>query len=580
MMLRLFKYLKNYKLESILGPLFKMIEAIFELIVPVVMAKIIDVGIANGDKSYIYKMGIILVMLGVLGLGWSLIAQFFAAKASMGFGTALRSDLYHHINTLSHSEVDNLGTSSLITRMTSDINQAQTGVNMFLRLFLRSPFLVDGAIIAAFLINVKLAIIFLIATPLIALVIYLVMSKSIPYYTNIQKKVDKVSLLTRENLTGVRVIRAFSRQDEEMQEFEDTSNKLMKTQTLVGKISALLNPVTYIIVNMAILALIWFGGNTVNAGNITQGEVIALVNYMTQILMALVALANLIIIFTRASASALRINEVFNCETSISDANNVYQKQLDIENSVEFKNVSFSYDGSKEHSISNLSFTVERGETVGIIGGTGSGKTTLTNLIPRFYEASKGQVMVDGIDVRNYPFDQLRAKIGIVPQNAVLFKGTIRDNMKWGKANATDEEILKALDIAQAREFIDSKPDGLDEMIYQNGRNLSGGQRQRLTIARAIVAGSDILILDDSSSALDYATDSKLRKAIVRETENLTVFIVSQRATTIKNAEKIIVMDDGRIVGIGTHKELLRSCMIYKEICLSQLSKEEVQRDA
>lgn len=579
-MFKLFKYLKNYKRESILSPLFKMIEATFELIVPIVMAKIIDVGIAEGDKSYIYKMGGILVLLGILGLGWSLIAQYYAAKASMGFGTALRNDLYSHINTLSHSEIDKMGTSSLITRMTSDINQAQTGVNMFLRLFLRSPFLVAGAIVAAFIIDVKLTIIFLIATPLIALVIYIVMSKSIPYYSSIQKEVDKVSLLTRENLTGVRVIRAFSRQGEEMQEFDETSNSLMKTQVFVGKISALLNPVTYIIVNMAILAIIWFGGKTVNIGSLTQGEVIALVNYMTQILMALVALANLIIIFTRASASAIRIHEVFNCKTSVSDLNNKPQRELEGTVAVEFKNVCFSYDSSNKHSVSNLTFQVLKGETIGIIGGTGSGKTTLINLIPRFYEVSRGEIKVDGINVNSYPFKQLRGKIGIVPQNAVLFRGTIRDNMKWGKENATDDEIYKALDIAQAREFVDSSSQGLDKMIYQNGRNLSGGQRQRLTIARAIVSGSEILILDDSSSALDYATDSKLRKAISEETQNLTVFIVSQRATTIKNADKILVMDDGKIVGIGTHKELLNTCMLYKEICLSQLSKEEVERDA
>ncbi len=578
-MFRLFKYLKNYILESILGPLFKMTEATFELIVPIVMSKIIETGIKHNDKEYILKMGGVLVLLGVLGLACSLTAQFFAAKASMGFGTALRKDLYHHINKFSHAEIDRIGTSTLITRMTSDINQAQTGVNMFLRLFLRSPFIVIGAIIAALLINVKLTLIFLVASPVIALIIYLIMTISIPKYTAIAKKTDRVSLLTRENLAGVRVVRAFSRQEEEKQDFKETSESLMKHQIVVGRISALLNPATYVVVNMAILAIMWFGGKTVYAGNLTQGEVIALVNYMSQILLALVALANLIVILTKASASSLRINEIFNTKPELRDENAKEITENNSENAVEFKNVSFKYSSDADNAVSGLTFTVKKGQTIGIIGGTGSGKSTLINLIPRFYEVSEGEVLVNGENVKDYTFTNLREKIGIVPQKAVLFKGTIRDNMRWGKADATDEEIYKALDIAQAREFVDSKPDGLDTMIMQNGRNLSGGQRQRLTIARAIVKKCEILILDDSASALDYATDAKLRKAIAEQTEGLTVFIVSQRATTIKNADMIIVMEDGEIAGTGTHKELLKNCNEYKEICQSQLSREELSRD-
>lgn len=578
-MFRLFKYLKNYVLESILGPLFKMTEATFELIVPIVMSKIIETGIKHNDKEYILKMGGVLVLLGVLGLACSLTAQFFAAKASMGFGTALRKDLYHHINKFSHAEIDRIGTSTLITRMTSDINQAQTGVNMFLRLFLRSPFIVIGAIIAALLINVKLTLIFLVASPVIALIIYLIMTISIPKYTAIAKKTDKVSLLTRENLAGVRVVRAFSRQEEEKQDFKETSESLMKHQIVVGRISALLNPATYVVVNLAILAIMWFGGKTVYAGDLSQGEVIALVNYMSQILLALVALANLIVILTKASASSLRINEIFNTKPELSDENAKEITENNSENAVEFKNVSFKYSSDADNAVSGLTFTVKKGQTIGIIGGTGSGKSTLINLIPRFYEVSEGEVLVNGENVKDYTFTNLREKIGIVPQKAVLFKGTIRDNMRWGKADATDDEIYKALDIAQAREFVDSKPDGLDTMIMQNGRNLSGGQRQRLTIARAIVKKCEILILDDSASALDYATDAKLRKAISEQTEGLTVFIVSQRATTIKNADMIIVMDDGEIAGIGTHKELLKNCNEYREICQSQLSREEIERD-
>lgn len=578
-MFRLFRYLKEYIVESILGPLFKMTEATFELITPVVMAKIIDVGIKNGDKAYIYRMGGVLVLLGVLGLVCSLTAQYFAAKASVNFGTGVRRDLYRHINRLSHEDIDKIGTSTLITRITSDVNQAQTGVNMLLRLFLRSPFIVAGAIIAALMINVKLTLIFLIASPIIAFVIYLVMSFSIPRYTLIQKKSDRVSLLTRENLVGARVIRAFSRQEEEKKDFLETSDSLMKTQLVVGRVSALLNPVTYVVVNIAILAIIWFGGKTVYAGNLTQGEVIALVNYMSQILLALVALANLIVILTKASASCIRINEIFDTVPTLTDEGNSEVSPCESENAIEFKNVSFAYNQGGENAVEGLNFDVKKGETVGIIGGTGSGKSTLVNLIPRFYDVTKGEILIDGVNVKKYPLSQLREKIGVVLQKAALFKGTVRENIRWGNENASDEEIYKALEIAQAREFVDSKPEGLDTMIHQGGRNLSGGQRQRLTIARALVKNYEILILDDSASALDYATDAKLRKAISLQTQGLTTIIVSQRASAIKNADRIIVLDDGKICGIGTHKELVSDCGIYKEICLSQLSERECEAD-
>ncbi len=577
-MFRLFRYLKDHLFESIMGPLFKMTEATFELIVPIVMAKIIDVGIKNGDSSYIIKMGAVLVLLGLLGLLCSVTAQYFAAKASMGFGTSLRKDLYRHINSFSYKEIDKIGTATLVTRMTSDINQTQTGVNMLLRLFLRSPFIVVGAVIAAFLINARLTLIFLLASPLIGLIIYLVMHFSLPKYTSIQERLDKVSLLTRENLVGVRVIRAFSRQDEEIDDFSQTSQELMRYQIVAGRISALLNPATYAVVNIAIAAIIWFGGKTVYAGDITQGEVIALVNYMSQILLALVALANLIIIFTKASASAGRINQVFDVDSSV-----VYEENASHETSgdnaaaVEFRGVSFAYGESGEYALSDIDLTINKGETVGVIGGTGSGKSTLIDLIPRFYDVSKGKLLIDGVDVKKYSSEELRRKIAVVPQRAMLFRGTVRDNIKWGRPDAADEDIYKALEIAQAREFVDASPDGLDMLIQQNGRNLSGGQRQRLTVARALVSQGDILILDDAASALDFATDARMRKAIASQTDGKTVIIVSQRASTVRNADKIVVMDDGEIAGIGTHQQLLADCPVYKEICLSQLTEEEAE---
>ena len=570
-MFKLFKYLKNYKIESIIGPLFKMIEACFELAVPVVVAKIIDVGIYNNDKSYIYSMGAIMVLLGLLGLACSLTAQYFAAKASFGFGTALRRDLYHHINTFSHTEIDKLGSSSLVTRITSDINQAQTGVNMILRLFLRSPFIVIGSIIMAFTISVKLTLIFLISAPILALIIYFIMIKTVPMFKRIQKRQDKITLMTSENLIGTRVIRAFSRQKNEEEDFRENAEELKKLQVSAGRISALMNPATYIVVYAAIIAIIWAGGISVYSGSITQGEVIALLSYMNQILLALLAVALLVTSITKAQASAIRINEVFDVMPSITDKNTEAMDDSDYENSVEFNNVTFSYFGSDEPALSNIDFSVKKGETVGIIGGTGSGKSTLINLIPRFYQAQKGEILINGRNISDYPLVQLRKKIGIVPQKAVLFKGTVRENMQWRDANASDENITEALKIAQALDFVMDKPEALDHMILQGGKNLSGGQRQRLTIARALVGSPEILILDDSSSALDLATEARLRNAIREKTAGMTVFIASQRVSSIRHADKIIIMDDGEIAGIGTHEQLLESCEVYQEICHSQM---------
>lgn len=575
-MRKLIRFLSRYKLESIVGPLFKLLEASFELVVPLIMASVIDTGIRNADSGYIYRMGGLLVLMGVLGLVCSLTAQYFAAKAAMGFGTELRSALFAHINSLSHSEIDRLGASSLITRMTSDVNQAQSGVNLVLRLFLRSPFIVVGAIIMAFMIDVRLTLIFLAATPLLALAIYYVMAKTIPAYKAIQNKLDHVSLITRENLSGVRVIRAFSRQEAEQERFEQAGEGLMNMQLAAGRISALMNPATFVIVNLAILALIWFGGFSVDGGRISQGQLVALVNYMTQILTALVALANLIISFTRASASAIRINEVFAISPSIRDSAQSMPSPVKGAPKVAFENVGLTYAGSSEEALSGVSFSAMPGETIGIIGGTGSGKSTLINLIPRFYEATSGSVKIDGQPVQNYPQAGLRGRIGMVPQKAVLFKGSLRDNMRWGKRDATDDEIYEALDIAQAREFVELREGGLDAEIEQGGRNLSGGQRQRLTIARALVGKPDILILDDSASALDFATDARLRRAIREKTQDMTVFIVSQRAGSIQHADRIVVLEDGHMAGLGRHEDLIENCEVYREICLSQLSESEV----
>ncbi len=585
-MKKLLKYLKDYKLESVMGPLFKMLEASFELFVPLVMANIIDTGIKNADQPYIWKMCGMLILLAAIGLTCSLTAQYFSAKAAVGFGTALRNDLFRHINSLSYREIDTIGTSTLITRMTSDINQVQSGVNLVLRLFLRSPFIVFGAMIMAFQVNVRAALIFVVAIPLLSIVVFGILLISMPLYKKVQKQLDRVLLTTRENLLGARVVRAFNRQQDEMKKFDEENSLLVNSQVFVGKISALMNPITYVIVNGATIILIWTGAWQVEGGIITQGAVVALVNYMSQILVELVKLANLIITISKSLACANRISAVFEETSSIEDkagaavlAANAGEAQ-EQPAKVEFASMDFAYAGSSENALSQISFRAMRGQTIGIIGGTGSGKSTLVNLIPRFYDATGGRVLVDGVNVKDMPLQALREKIGIVPQKAVLFKGTLRDNIRWGKPDATDEEIYHALEIAQARDFVDSKDEGLDLMIQQGGKNLSGGQKQRLTIARALVRNPEILVLDDSASALDFATDAALRKAIRENTKDMTVFLVSQRATTIKNADQILVLDDGNLVGRGTHKELLDTCEVYREICFSQLSEKEVREHA
>lgn len=585
-MKKLLKYLKDYKLESVMGPLFKMLEASFELFVPLVMANIIDTGIKNADQPYIWKMCGMLILLAAIGLTCSLTAQYFSAKAAVGFGTALRNDLFRHINSLSYREIDTIGTSTLITRMTSDINQVQSGVNLVLRLFLRSPFIVFGAMIMAFQVNVRAALIFVVAIPLLSIVVFGILLISMPLYKKVQKQLDQVLLTTRENLLGARVVRAFNRQQDEMKKFDEANSLLVNSQVFVGKISALMNPVTYVIVNGATIILIWTGAWQVEGGIITQGAVVALVNYMSQILVELVKLANLIITISKSLACANRISAVFEETSSIEDKADAVVLAANAGDAqeqpakVEFAFMDFAYAGSSENALSQISFQAMRGQTIGIIGGTGSGKSTLVNLIPRFYDATGGRVLVDGVNVKDMPLQALREKIGIVPQKAVLFKGTLRDNIRWGKPDATDEEIYHALEIAQARDFVDSKDEGLDLMIQQGGKNLSGGQKQRLTIARALVRNPEILVLDDSASALDFATDAALRKAIRENTKDMTVFLVSQRATTIKNADQILVLDDGNLVGRGTHKELLDTCEVYREICFSQLSEKEVREHA
>ncbi|MDD6032427.1 MAG: ABC transporter ATP-binding protein [Oscillospiraceae bacterium] len=571
-MKKLLVYLSDYKLESILGPLFKLLEASFELLVPLVMAAVIDNGIGQSNRGYILWMCLLLVGLGIVGLVCSITAQYFAAKASVGFSTKLRHALFAHVQKLSFSETDTVGTSTLITRMTSDLNQVQSGLNLALRLFLRSPFVVFGAMIMAFTVDVKAALIFVVTIPLLSLVVFGLMLWSIPMYQKVQAGLDRVLGITRENLTGVRVIRAFGKEQEEIRRFSESNDALSRLQLFVGRVSALMNPVTYIIVNLAIIAVIWVGGLQVDTGVLTQGEVIALVNYMSQILVELIKLANLIITVTKALACARRISAVMETQSSMEDNGTTVPAQA--EEAIVFDHVSLTYKGAGAESLSDISFTVRRGETVGIIGGTGSGKSSLVHLIPRFYDATAGRVLVDGVDVKEQPLSSLRSRIGIVMQKAVLFKGSIRENLRWGKQDATEEEMLHALDLSQAREFVDQKPRGLDERIEQGGKNLSGGQRQRLTIARALIRNPEILILDDSASALDFATDARLRKAIRENAGGTTVLIVSQRASTVQHADKIIVLDDGEMAGIGSHEELLESCPVYQEIYYSQFPKE------
>ena len=573
-MKQLMMYLKDYKKESILAPLFKLLEAFFELLVPLVMANIIDYGISNRNMGYIGKMGLLLLLLGVVGLASSITAQFFAAKAAVGFSTQLRQALFDHIEDLSFTDIDKAGTSTMITRMTSDVNQVQSGINMTLRLFLRSPIIVFGAMIMAFTIDVKCALIFVVAIPLLSVVVFGIILSTIPMYKKVQSKLDQVLGITRENLTGVRVIRAFHQEAKEADRFRENNEALSAMQIFVGKISACMNPVTYIIVNGAIIALIYTGAVQVNIGNLSQGEVVAIINYMNQILVELVKLANLIVTMTKALACADRVASVFDIGADAAYVGAQNQKLADkVDKSapfLDFKHVSLTYQGAGAPTLQDMNFTVNRGDTVGIIGGTGSGKTSLVNLIPGFYPATEGEILLEGRDIKTMSDEELRGRIGVVPQKAVLFKGTIRSNLQWGKPDATEEEMWKALELAQASEVVEGKDGKLDATVAQNGKNFSGGQRQRLTIARALVRESEILILDDSASALDYATDAKLRAALRTLEDKTTTFIVSQRASTIRHADKIIVLDDGEIAGMGTHDELLKDCTVYQEIYYSQ----------
>lgn len=567
-------YLKDYKKESILAPLFKLLEAFFELMVPLVMANIIDYGISNRNMGYIGKMGLVLLLLGVVGLASSITAQFFAAKAAVGVSTKLRQALFDHIEDLSFTDIDKAGTSTMITRMTSDVNQVQSGINMTLRLFLRSPIIVFGAMIMAFTIDVKCALIFVVAIPLLSIVVFGIILSTIPMYKKVQSRLDQVLGITRENLTGVRVIRAFHQEAKEEERFRENNEALSAMQIFVGKISACMNPVTYVIVNGAIIALIYTGAVQVNIGNLSQGEVVAIINYMNQILVELVKLANLIVTMTKALACAERVASVFDIGADAAYVGAQNQKLADkVDKSapfLDFKHVSLTYQGAGAPTLQDMNFTVNRGDTVGIIGGTGSGKTSLVNLIPGFYPATEGEILLEGRDIRTMSDEELRGRIGVVPQKAVLFKGTIRSNLQWGKPDATEVEMWKALELAQASEVVDGKPGKLDATVAQNGKNFSGGQRQRLTIARALVREPEILILDDSASALDYATDAKLRAALRTLEDKTTTFIVSQRASTIRHADKIIVLDDGEIAGVGTHDELLKDCTVYQEIYYSQ----------
>ena len=571
MMKMLLKYIRDYKKESVLGPLFKLFEATLELIVPLIIAAIIDRGIAGADKSYVVKMCLLLVLLGAVGLAFSVTAQYFAAKASVGYATKLRYALFGHLQTLSYSEIDTLGTSTMITRMTSDTNQVQTGLNLALRLLLRSPFVVFGAMIMAFTIDAKSALTFVAVIPMLSVVVFGIMLISMPLYKRVQSRLDRVVGKTRENLSGVRVIRAFCREDDEVREFAERNYELAESQKFVGKISALTNPITYIIINLGIVWLIDIGAMQVNSGILTQGMVIALYNYMSQILVELIKLANLIITITKSVASLGRIQDVFLIKSSIEDGKE--KCGVGSEYAVEFSQVSLQYKNSAAPSLQNISFKAKAGDTIGVIGGTGSGKTTLVNLIPRFYDTTEGIVFIDGADVRTYDTEALRDKVGVVPQRAGLFSGTLRENMRWGNPDATDAEIYRALEISQAKEIADEKG-GLDFKVEEGGSNLSGGQRQRLTVARALVKNPEILILDDSASALDFRTDANLRKAIRENMQDKTVFIVSQRASSIMHADKIIVLEDGEAVGVGTHNELLISCPVYQEIYYSQFEED------
>ena len=577
-MWKLKRFLGQYKKQVLLGPLFKWVEAVLELIVPLVMASLIDVGVTGRDSGYIFKMGALLLLIAAVSLGCALICQYFASVASQGVGTNLRREMFAKINSLSHAELDRFGTHSLITRITNDVNQLQLAVAMLIRLVVRAPFLAVGAVVMAFTVDVQLSLIFVIAFPLIVLVLYVVMSKSVPFFRVMQKKLDRISLITRENLEGARVIRAFSKQKEELSRFTGASDDLADTAVRVGRLSALLNPLTSIIMNAGVAAILWFGGFQVDAGRLSQGEIVALVNYMNQILLALTVVANLVVIFTKASASAARVNAVLETEPSVADSAAAEVRPDPDAPVLCFENVSFAYAGSEEPSLEGVTLTLRRGETLGVIGGTGAGKSTFVNLIPRFYDATGGNLKICGRDIREYPLAQLRRMISVVPQKAAVVSGTIADNLRWRKENASEEELWAALRTAQAADFVGALPKQLQSYVEQGGKNFSGGQKQRLTIARALVGEPEVLILDDSSSALDFATDAALRKALREDTRGLTVVIVSQRASAVRRADRILVLDNGEMAGLGTHEELLQSCPVYKEICLSQMSAEEVSK--
>nr|WP_122013724.1 ABC transporter ATP-binding protein [Maliibacterium massiliense] len=577
-MWQLRKYLGRFKKQAILGPLFKLTEAVLELIVPLVMARIIDIGVKHQDMGYVLRMGGLLLLIGIVSLGCAMVCQYYASIASQGVGTALRRDMYAKVNSLSHAQLDRFGTHSLITRLTNDVNQLQLAVAMLIRLVVRAPFLAIGAVVMAMTIDLPLATVLLVALPLIVIVLYFVMGKSVPYFRVMQKKLDKIALLTRENLEGARVIRAFSKQESQQETFEVASNDLADTAVRVGRLSALLNPLTYVIMNLGIVAIVWFGGARVNIGALTQGEIIAFVNYMTQILLALIVVANLVVIFTKASASATRVQEVLQTQPAIvSPTQTPVQAQAgrDVPR-IRLKHASFAYGDAQETAVADVTIDIYPGETVGIIGGTGSGKSTLVNLIPRFYDVTQGSVEIGGVDVRSYPLDQLRHMVGMVPQRAAVVSGTVAENLRWADPDATEEAMWQALETAQAADFVRKLPQKLGTYLEQGGKNLSGGQKQRLTIARALVGKPDILILDDAASALDFATDAALRRALRRDTRDMTVLMISQRASSIRYADKIIVLDDGEVAGIGTHDTLIESCPVYREICLSQLSEQEV----
>lgn len=572
------KYLKDYIPQLIIGPACKLFEAILELCVPLVMAAIIDNGILKNDTDYVLKMGIVLVLLGVVGLSSALVCQYMASYTSQGTGTKLRTALLKHINTLSHKELDEIGTPSLITRMTSDINAVQLNIAMIMRLLLRAPFLIIGALVMACFINLKISVIFFIASLLIGVVLYLVMTKSLPFYKKSQGLLDKVALISRENLEGNRVIRAFSKQEAQKQQMKDTADELTKTVLRVGKLSALLNPATYVITYIAIIFILWLGGSQVYNGQLLSGDVIALTSYMTQILLAMIVLANLVVILSKGNASQARLTEIFNTKPSVTETNSNPINPVADAPTVEFKNVSFSY-GDGDNELEDLTFTIEKGSVVGIIGTTGAGKSTLLNLILRFYDTTAGSVFLNGTDVKNYPLSQLRSEIGVVPQKSVLFSGTVRSNLKWQNPDATDEELWQAMKIAQCKDFVENLPGQLDARISQGGKNLSGGQRQRLCIARAIVSQPGTIILDDSFSALDFATEKALRQQLMKnKKDSTTIIIVTQRCSTVMNADQILVLEDGELVGNGTHNELLKSCDTYREICMSQLQKSEVEQ--